>query len=84
MPYREFSLSESNVCELKMPTLNFHTYQSDLVPSNLWRVVVNNTADGGDERCVLVMKIIECIIVQENEYTLFLKIIEIEKSRTKF
>ncbi|KAG7317797.1 hypothetical protein KOW79_018832 [Hemibagrus wyckioides] len=49
VPYREFNLSESNVCELKMPTLNFHTYQSDLVPSNLWRVVVNNTADGGDE-----------------------------------
>ncbi|XP_027028317.2 vacuolar protein sorting-associated protein 13B isoform X2 [Tachysurus fulvidraco] len=49
VPYREFSLSESNVCELKMPSLNFHTYQSDLVPSDLWRVVVNNTADGADE-----------------------------------
>ncbi|XP_060756090.1 intermembrane lipid transfer protein VPS13B-like isoform X4 [Neoarius graeffei] len=49
VPYKEFSLSESNVCELKMPPLNFHTHQSDLVPSDLWRVVVNNTADGADE-----------------------------------
>ncbi|XP_017308310.2 intermembrane lipid transfer protein VPS13B isoform X5 [Ictalurus punctatus] len=49
VPYQEFSLSESNVCELKMPPLTFHTHQSDLVPSDLWRVVVNNTADGADE-----------------------------------
>ncbi|KAI5620879.1 vacuolar protein sorting-associated protein 13B-like, partial [Silurus asotus] len=49
VPYKEFSLSESIVCELKMPQLNFHTHQSDLVPSDLWRVVFNNTADGADE-----------------------------------
>ncbi|KAM9436061.1 intermembrane lipid transfer protein VPS13B [Clarias gariepinus] len=49
VPYKEFSLSESNVCELKMPSLSFHTHQSDLVPSDLWRVVVNNTADGADD-----------------------------------
>lgn len=65
MPYQEFNLSESNVCELKMPTLNSHTHQSDLVPSDLWRVVVNNTTEGADERYVLVMKIIEniCCVV---------------------
>lgn len=61
MPFQEFNLSESNVCELKMQTLNYHTHQSDLVPSDLWRVVVNNTAEGADERYVLVIRIIESI-----------------------
>uniref|UniRef100_A0A9J8BQX9 Vacuolar protein sorting 13 homolog B n=1 Tax=Cyprinus carpio carpio TaxID=630221 RepID=A0A9J8BQX9_CYPCA len=49
VPYREFSLSESSVCELTLPTLTPDTHQTDLVTSDLWRVVLNSTSDGGDE-----------------------------------
>ncbi|XP_067305536.1 intermembrane lipid transfer protein VPS13B [Pseudorasbora parva] len=49
VPYREFSLSESSVCELTLPTLTPDTHQTDLVTSDLWRVVLNSTNDGGDE-----------------------------------
>ncbi|XP_058602808.1 intermembrane lipid transfer protein VPS13B isoform X2 [Onychostoma macrolepis] len=49
VPYREFSLSESSVCELTLPTLTPDTRQTDLVTSDLWRVVLNSTSDGGDE-----------------------------------
>ncbi|KAI7806135.1 putative vacuolar protein sorting-associated protein 13B-like [Triplophysa rosa] len=52
VPYREFSLSESCVCELTLPSLTPDTHQTDLVTSDLWRVVLNSSADGGDERCV--------------------------------
>ncbi|XP_035381767.1 vacuolar protein sorting-associated protein 13B isoform X2 [Electrophorus electricus] len=49
VPYREFSLSESSVCELTLPPLSPHTLQTDLVASDLWRVVVNSTGEGADE-----------------------------------
>ncbi|XP_051575064.1 intermembrane lipid transfer protein VPS13B-like isoform X3 [Myxocyprinus asiaticus] len=49
VPYREFSLSESSVCELTLPTLTPNTHQTDLVTSDLWRVVLNSNSDGGDE-----------------------------------
>ncbi|XP_076844429.1 intermembrane lipid transfer protein VPS13B [Brachyhypopomus gauderio] len=49
VPYRDFSLSESSVCELTLPPLSPHTLQTDLVASDLWRVVVNSTGDGADE-----------------------------------
>ncbi|XP_056617879.1 intermembrane lipid transfer protein VPS13B-like isoform X2 [Triplophysa dalaica] len=49
VPYREFSLSESCVCELTLPSLTPDTHQTDLVTSDLWRVVLNSSGDGGDE-----------------------------------
>ncbi|XP_067217864.1 intermembrane lipid transfer protein VPS13B-like isoform X4 [Chanodichthys erythropterus] len=49
VPYREFSLSESSVCELTLPTLTPDTHQTALVTSDLWRVVLNSTSDGGEE-----------------------------------
>lgn len=49
VPYREFSLSESSVCELTLPTLTPDTQQTDLVTSDLWRMVLNSNSDGGDE-----------------------------------
>uniref|UniRef100_A0AAR2LI31 Vacuolar protein sorting 13 homolog B n=1 Tax=Pygocentrus nattereri TaxID=42514 RepID=A0AAR2LI31_PYGNA len=50
VPYREFSLSECSVCELTLPPLSPHTHQTELVASDLWRVIVNSTGDGADER----------------------------------
>ncbi|KAI4881788.1 hypothetical protein NFI96_011483 [Prochilodus magdalenae] len=49
VPYREFSLSECSMCELTFPPLNPHTHQTELVASDLWRVIVNSTGDGPDE-----------------------------------
>ncbi|TRY83307.1 hypothetical protein DNTS_006035 [Danionella cerebrum] len=49
VPYREFRLSESSVCELQLPSLTTHTPQSDLVTSDLWRIVLNSTGDPSDE-----------------------------------
>ncbi|XP_037389974.1 vacuolar protein sorting-associated protein 13B isoform X3 [Pygocentrus nattereri] len=49
VPYREFSLSECSVCELTLPPLSPHTHQTELVASDLWRVIVNSTGDGADE-----------------------------------
>lgn len=49
VPYREFSLSESSVCELTLPSLTPNTHQTDLVTSDLWRVVLNSSSEGGDE-----------------------------------
>ncbi|XP_066525855.1 intermembrane lipid transfer protein VPS13B-like isoform X2 [Hoplias malabaricus] len=49
VPYREFSLSECSVCELTLPPLSPNTHQTDLVASDLWRIIVNNTGDGADE-----------------------------------
>ncbi|KAA0702554.1 Vacuolar protein sorting-associated protein 13B [Triplophysa tibetana] len=43
VPYREFSLSESCVCELTLPSLTPDTHQTDLVTSDLWRVVLNSS-----------------------------------------
>ncbi|KAL0963316.1 hypothetical protein UPYG_G00304530 [Umbra pygmaea] len=50
VPYREFSLSESTACELALPSLMLTNEQKDLVTSDLWRIVLNNTTDGGDEQ----------------------------------
>ncbi|XP_028969409.2 vacuolar protein sorting-associated protein 13B isoform X3 [Esox lucius] len=50
IPYREFSLSESSACELTLPSLTLTNEQKDLVTSDLWRIVLNNNTDGGDEQ----------------------------------
>ncbi|KAJ8013405.1 hypothetical protein DPEC_G00052920 [Dallia pectoralis] len=50
VPYREFSLSESTACELTLPSLTLTNEQKDLVTSDLWRIVLNNNSDGGDEQ----------------------------------
>ncbi|XP_061095079.1 intermembrane lipid transfer protein VPS13B-like isoform X3 [Conger conger] len=50
VPYREFSLSESSACELQLPSVSLTNEQKELVASDLWRIVLNNTADGGDEQ----------------------------------
>uniref|UniRef100_A0AAZ3SCT8 Vacuolar protein sorting 13 homolog B n=1 Tax=Oncorhynchus tshawytscha TaxID=74940 RepID=A0AAZ3SCT8_ONCTS len=50
VPYREFSLSESSACELTLPSLTLTNEQKDLVTSDLWRIVLNNNPDGGDEQ----------------------------------
>ena len=54
VPYRDFSLSESSACELQLPSLSLGlglaNQQKELVASDLWRVVVNSTADTGDEQ----------------------------------
>ncbi|KAJ8394619.1 hypothetical protein AAFF_G00044220 [Aldrovandia affinis] len=50
VPYREFSLSESSACELQLPAVCPGSEQKELVASDLWRVVVNSTSDGGDEQ----------------------------------
>ncbi|XP_072572926.1 intermembrane lipid transfer protein VPS13B isoform X4 [Paramormyrops kingsleyae] len=48
VPYRDFSLSESAVCELPLPSVCPGDDQRDLVASDLWRIILNSTADGGD------------------------------------
>eukprot|EP00066_Takifugu_rubripes_P014325 XP_011603591.1 PREDICTED: LOW QUALITY PROTEIN: vacuolar protein sorting-associated protein 13B [Takifugu rubripes] len=50
VPYREFSLSESRPCQLHMPSLSLTNQQKELVASDLWRIVLNNNGDGGDEQ----------------------------------
>lgn len=50
VPYREFSLSESSACQLQLPSLNLTNQQKELVASDLWRIVLNNNGDGGDEQ----------------------------------
>ncbi|XP_066547149.1 intermembrane lipid transfer protein VPS13B isoform X2 [Amia ocellicauda] len=50
VPYREFSLSESKACELQLPSISLTNEQKELVASDLWRIILNNTADGGDEQ----------------------------------
>lgn len=50
VPYREFSLSESSACQLQLPSVSLTNEQKELVASDLWRIVLNNTADGGDEQ----------------------------------
>ncbi|XP_056141722.1 intermembrane lipid transfer protein VPS13B-like [Lampris incognitus] len=50
VPYREFSLSESSACHLQLPSLTLTNQQKDLVASDLWRIVLNNNGDGGDEQ----------------------------------
>uniref|UniRef100_A0AAV2MBD8 VPS13-like middle region domain-containing protein n=1 Tax=Knipowitschia caucasica TaxID=637954 RepID=A0AAV2MBD8_KNICA len=50
VPYREFSLSESSPCQVQLPSLSLTEQQKELVASDLWRIVVNNTEQGGDEQ----------------------------------
>ncbi|KAM9309789.1 intermembrane lipid transfer protein VPS13B [Pholidichthys leucotaenia] len=50
VPYREFSLSESSACQLQLPSLSLTEQQKELVASDLWRIVLNNAAEGGDEQ----------------------------------
>ncbi|XP_042321632.1 vacuolar protein sorting-associated protein 13B isoform X3 [Sceloporus undulatus] len=48
--FREFSLSESKVCELSLPTINLITDQKELVASDLWRIVLNSNQNSGDDQ----------------------------------
>nr|XP_003226657.1 PREDICTED: vacuolar protein sorting-associated protein 13B isoform X1 [Anolis carolinensis] len=48
--FREFSLSESKVCELSLPTINLMTDQKELVASDLWRIVLNSNQNSGDDQ----------------------------------
>lgn len=50
VPYREFSLSESSACQLHLPSLSLTDQQKELVASDLWRIVLNNNGDVGDEQ----------------------------------
>ncbi|TMS11029.1 Vacuolar protein sorting-associated protein 13B, partial [Larimichthys crocea] len=50
VPYREFSLSESSACQLQLPSLSLTDQQKELVASDLWRIVLNNNGEGGDEQ----------------------------------
>uniref|UniRef100_A0A3Q1CBY2 Vacuolar protein sorting 13 homolog B n=1 Tax=Amphiprion ocellaris TaxID=80972 RepID=A0A3Q1CBY2_AMPOC len=50
VPYREFSLSESRSCQLQLPSLSLTNQQKELVASDLWRIVLNNNGEGGDEQ----------------------------------
>ncbi|KAI3361490.1 hypothetical protein L3Q82_013637 [Scortum barcoo] len=50
VPYREFSLSESSACQLQLPSLSLTEQQKELVASDLWRIVLNNNGEGGDEQ----------------------------------
>ncbi|XP_069847231.1 intermembrane lipid transfer protein VPS13B isoform X1 [Dipodomys merriami] len=48
--YREFSLSESKVCDLQLPDINLVNDQKKLVSSDLWRIVLNNNQNGADDQ----------------------------------
>uniref|UniRef100_A0A7N6B3G8 Vacuolar protein sorting 13 homolog B n=1 Tax=Anabas testudineus TaxID=64144 RepID=A0A7N6B3G8_ANATE len=50
VPYQEFSLSESSACQLQLPSLSLTDQQKELVASDLWRIVLNNNGEGGDEQ----------------------------------
>ncbi|KAM4581445.1 intermembrane lipid transfer protein VPS13B isoform 3-T3 [Odontesthes bonariensis] len=50
VPYREFSLSESCACQLQLPSLSLTDQQKEMVASDLWRIVLNNNGEGGDEQ----------------------------------
>lgn len=50
VPYREFSLSESSTCQLQLPSLSLTNQEKELVASDLWRIVLNNNGDGGEEQ----------------------------------
>ncbi|CAJ1061446.1 LOW QUALITY PROTEIN: vacuolar protein sorting-associated protein 13B-like [Xyrichtys novacula] len=50
VPYREFRLSESSACQLQLPSLSLTNQQKELVASDLWRIVLNNNGEGGDEQ----------------------------------
>ncbi|CAH7118655.1 Vps13b [Phodopus roborovskii] len=48
--FREFSLSESKVCELQLPDVNLVRDQKKLVSSDLWRIVLNNNQNATDDQ----------------------------------
>ncbi|EMP39377.1 Vacuolar protein sorting-associated protein 13B [Chelonia mydas] len=48
--FREFSLSESKVCELQLPSISFVNDQKELVASDLWRIVLNSSQNGADDQ----------------------------------
>ncbi|KAM7075816.1 intermembrane lipid transfer protein VPS13B isoform 2-T4 [Molossus nigricans] len=48
--FREFSLSESKVCELQLPDINIVNDQKKLVSSDLWRIVLNSSQNGADDQ----------------------------------
>lgn len=48
--FREFSLSESKVCELQLPDINLVNDQKKLVSSDLWRIILNSSQNGADDQ----------------------------------
>uniref|UniRef100_A0A8D2L3K4 Vacuolar protein sorting 13 homolog B n=1 Tax=Varanus komodoensis TaxID=61221 RepID=A0A8D2L3K4_VARKO len=48
--FREFSLSESKICELSLPSINQMSDQKELVASDLWRIVLNSSQNSGDDQ----------------------------------
>ncbi|XP_036731897.2 intermembrane lipid transfer protein VPS13B isoform X2 [Manis pentadactyla] len=48
--FREFSLSESKVCELQLPDINLVNDQKKLVSSDLWRIVLNSSQNAADDQ----------------------------------
>ncbi|KAE8599301.1 hypothetical protein XENTR_v10017132 [Xenopus tropicalis] len=48
--FREFSLSESKACELQLPSISAVSDQKELVTSDLWRIVLNSSANGIDDQ----------------------------------
>ncbi|XP_061675041.1 intermembrane lipid transfer protein VPS13B-like isoform X4 [Syngnathoides biaculeatus] len=50
VPYQDFSLSESHTCQLQLPSLSLTDHQKELVASDVWRIVLNNNNEAGDEQ----------------------------------
>ncbi|XP_021242343.1 vacuolar protein sorting-associated protein 13B isoform X6 [Numida meleagris] len=48
--FREFSLSESKVCELQLPNISFVNDQKELIASDLWRIVLNSNQNVADDQ----------------------------------
>ncbi|XP_026561693.1 vacuolar protein sorting-associated protein 13B isoform X1 [Pseudonaja textilis] len=48
--FREFSLSESKVCELTLPSINLISDPKEFVASDLWRIVLNSNQNSGDDQ----------------------------------
>ncbi|XP_068040017.1 intermembrane lipid transfer protein VPS13B isoform X4 [Anomalospiza imberbis] len=48
--FREFSLSESKVCELQLPSISLVSDQKELIASDLWRIVLNSSQNVADDQ----------------------------------
>lgn len=48
--FREFSLSESKVCELQLPNVSLVNDQKELIASDLWRIVLNSNQNVVDDQ----------------------------------
>ncbi|XP_064248891.1 intermembrane lipid transfer protein VPS13B isoform X2 [Passer domesticus] len=48
--FREFSLSESKVCELQLPSVSLVNDQKELIASDLWRIVLNSSQNVADDQ----------------------------------